>query len=86
MSERGFHGDGLSFGIQGLFSYSKGSLFILYPEGNQAPGKELNLGMILIGNHRVPGIRECGDMKNSFKHGIEKGRIEPPFDGFAIFT
>jgi hypothetical protein len=86
VSKRRCRGDGFSFGIQGLFSYSTGRAFVLYPEGDQAPGEELNLGRIIIGNDRQLGIRECGDMEDSFKNGIDKRGIEPPFDCLTIFT
>jgi hypothetical protein len=86
MSERRFRGDRFNFGIQGLLSYSTGRAFILYPERDQAPGKELNLGRIIIGNDRQLGIRECRDMEDSFKKGIDKRGIKPPFDCFTIFT
>ena len=56
VAERGSHGDGFSFGIQGLFSYSTGSVFILYLEGDQSPAIELNFGRIIIGNDRQLGI------------------------------
>ena len=86
MTEGRSSGDRFSLSIKRLLPDLKGSFFILYPERDQPPGKELNLRRIVIGNDRKSWVRECGNMKDSLKDGVEKRGIEPFFDCSKVFA